>query len=147
MWLLIFNRALLGTSISLVMKYADSVIKTFVGSAGLYLAAIMDAVFFGKPLTAATMVGGVIFTLALYLYSILPEPPKTAQYIPLEQQVCVRCCHGPAVCAGVHARLVVHLARASDCVRCVYPSLRQRGTRERNACVGRAGLCRDLTPS
>jgi hypothetical protein len=45
--MLVFNRAMLGTSISLVMRFADSVIKTFVGSACLYLSAIMDATLFG----------------------------------------------------------------------------------------------------
>jgi hypothetical protein len=48
-WMLVFNRAMLGTSISLVMRFADSVIKTFVGSACLYLSAIMDATLFGMP--------------------------------------------------------------------------------------------------
>jgi hypothetical protein len=33
----------------------------------------------GKPLTAATMVGGVTFTAALYLYMIEPEQAKPAE--------------------------------------------------------------------
>uniref|UniRef100_A0A1I7UXH3 Nucleotide-sugar transporter family protein n=2 Tax=Caenorhabditis tropicalis TaxID=1561998 RepID=A0A1I7UXH3_9PELO len=86
-WLVTILNSVGGLCISLVMKYADNVMKTYCQSIAIGLTSLVS-IFLGERLLTVYLVYGVLLvTSSVAVYSLFPaSPPSISAYQKLEQQ-------------------------------------------------------------
>ncbi|KAL3630006.1 hypothetical protein CASFOL_022990 [Castilleja foliolosa] len=68
--LMILNHALSGIAVSMVMKYADNIVKVYSTSVAMLLTAVVSVFLFGFHLSLAFFLGSIIVSISVYLHSI-----------------------------------------------------------------------------
>ncbi|KAB1207640.1 CMP-sialic acid transporter 4 [Morella rubra] len=68
--LMIVNHALSGIAVSMVMKYADNIVKVYSTSVAMLLTAVVSVFLFGFNLSLAFFLGSTVVSVAVYLHSI-----------------------------------------------------------------------------
>ncbi|KAJ9166941.1 hypothetical protein P3X46_021630 [Hevea brasiliensis] len=68
--LMILNHALSGIAVSMVMKYADNIVKVYATSVAMLLTAIVSVFLFGFHLSLAFFLGSTVVSVSVYLHSI-----------------------------------------------------------------------------
>ncbi|XP_042408137.1 CMP-sialic acid transporter 2-like [Zingiber officinale] len=67
---MILNHALSGIAISMVMKYADNIVKVYSTSVAMLLTAIVSVFLFRFHLSLAFFLGSTVVSVSVYLHSI-----------------------------------------------------------------------------
>ncbi|KAG2706259.1 hypothetical protein I3760_05G095600 [Carya illinoinensis] len=67
--LMILNHALSGIAVSMVMKYADNIVKVYSTSVAMLLTAVVSVFLFGFNLSLAFFLGSTVVSVAVYLHS------------------------------------------------------------------------------
>lgn len=67
--LMILNHALSGIAVSMVMKYADNIVKVYSTSVAMLLTAVVSVFLFGFHLSLAFFLGSTVVSIAIYLHS------------------------------------------------------------------------------
>ena len=67
-WVLVLVQAITGLTVSLVLKYCDSLVKGFSTSVSVLLAMLASAVLFDFQLTRPFAIGSAVVCCAFYLY-------------------------------------------------------------------------------
>lgn len=67
-WAVLCTNALVGLSVSLVMKHADTIVMCFSTAAAVLLSSVVSVVIFNFSLTLAFGMGVCVYTSAFYLY-------------------------------------------------------------------------------
>ncbi|XP_038983922.1 CMP-sialic acid transporter 2 isoform X3 [Phoenix dactylifera] len=74
---MIVNHALSGIAVSMVMKYADNIVKVYSTSVAMLLTAVVSVFLFGFHLSLAFFLGSTVVSISIYLHSIgKPQPQK-----------------------------------------------------------------------
>ncbi|XP_026390717.1 CMP-sialic acid transporter 2-like [Papaver somniferum] len=68
--LMILNHALSGIAVSMVMKYADNIVKVYSTSVAMLLTAIVSVFLFNFHLSLAFFLGSMVVSVSVYLHSI-----------------------------------------------------------------------------
>lgn len=68
-WAMIGVTALLGISVSMIMKYFDNVVKCFGGSLILYSATLASMLLFGSRVDAGFVLGLLVYSVSSYFYA------------------------------------------------------------------------------
>jgi len=68
-WAMIVVTALLGISVSLIMKYFDNVVKCFGGSLILYSTTVASVLVFGSKVNAGFVLGLLVYSVSSYFYA------------------------------------------------------------------------------
>ncbi|KAK6916254.1 Nucleotide-sugar transporter, partial [Dillenia turbinata] len=68
--LMILNHALSGIAVSMVMKYADNIVKVYATSVAMLLTAVVSVFLFGFHLSLAFFLGSIVVSVSVYLHSI-----------------------------------------------------------------------------
>ncbi|KAH9603548.1 hypothetical protein KSS87_011311 [Heliosperma pusillum] len=68
--LMIVNHALSGIAVSMVMKYADNIVKVYSTSVAMLLTAVVSVFLFGFHLSLAFFLGTTVVSVSVYLHSI-----------------------------------------------------------------------------
>ncbi|WCJ35024.1 Nucleotide-sugar transporter family protein [Euphorbia peplus] len=68
--LMILNHALSGIAVSMVMKYADNIVKVYATSVAMLLTAVVSVFLFGFHLSLAFFLGSTVVSVSVYLHSI-----------------------------------------------------------------------------
>ncbi|CAM8923934.1 hypothetical protein QQ045_021332 [Rhodiola kirilowii] len=68
--LMIVNHALSGIAVSMVMKYADNIVKVYSTSVAMLLTAIFSMFLFNFHLSLAFFLGSTVVSVSVYLHSI-----------------------------------------------------------------------------
>ncbi|KAK6154015.1 hypothetical protein DH2020_013654 [Rehmannia glutinosa] len=68
--LMILNHALSGLAVSMVMKYADNIVKVYSTSVAMLLTAVVSVFLFGFHLSLAFFLGSTVVSISVYLHSI-----------------------------------------------------------------------------
>lgn len=75
--LMILNHALSGIAVSMVMKYADNIVKVYSTSVAMLLTAVVSVFLFGFHLSLAFFLGSTVVSVSVYLHSVgKPQPQK-----------------------------------------------------------------------
>ncbi|KAJ6845361.1 CMP-sialic acid transporter 2 [Iris pallida] len=67
---MILNHALSGIAVSMVMKYADNIVKVYSTSVAMLLTAIVSVFLFHFNLSLAFFLGSTVVSVSVYLHSI-----------------------------------------------------------------------------
>ncbi|KAK1315446.1 CMP-sialic acid transporter 4 [Acorus calamus] len=67
---MILNHALSGIAVSMVMKYADNIVKVYSTSVAMILTAVVSVFLFGFHLSLAFFLGTTVVSVSIYLHSI-----------------------------------------------------------------------------
>ncbi|XWS54439.1 hypothetical protein CRYUN_Cryun10bG0089500 [Craigia yunnanensis] len=67
--LMILNHALSGIAVSMVMKYADNIVKVYSTSVAMLVTAVVSVFLFGFHLTLAFFLGATVVSVSVYLHS------------------------------------------------------------------------------
>ncbi|KAH9654751.1 CMP-sialic acid transporter 4 [Citrus sinensis] len=67
--LMILNHALSGIAVSMVMKYADNIVKVYSTSVAMLLTAVVSVFLFGFHLSLAFFLGSIVVSVSVYLHS------------------------------------------------------------------------------
>nr|GLL45248.1 CMP-sialic acid transporter 4-like [Ipomoea trifida] len=67
--LMILNHALSGIAVSMVMKYADNIVKVYATSVAMLLTAVVSVFLFGFHLSLAFFLGSTVVSVSVYLHS------------------------------------------------------------------------------
>ncbi|CAN1805167.1 CMP-sialic acid transporter 4 [Linum perenne] len=68
--LMILNHALSGIAVSMVMKYADNIVKVYSTSVAMLLTAVAAVFLFGFHLSLAFFLGSTVVSVSVYLHSV-----------------------------------------------------------------------------
>ncbi|GAY46168.1 hypothetical protein CUMW_094920 [Citrus unshiu] len=68
-FLMILNHALSGIAVSMVMKYADNIVKVYSTSVAMLLTAVVSVFLFGFHLSLAFFLGSIVVSVSVYLHS------------------------------------------------------------------------------
>ncbi|KAL2534866.1 CMP-sialic acid transporter 4 [Abeliophyllum distichum] len=68
--LMILNHALSGIAVSMVMKYADNIVKVYSTSVAMLLTAVLSVFLFGFHLSLAFFLGSTVVSVAIYMHSL-----------------------------------------------------------------------------
>ncbi|XP_047319946.1 CMP-sialic acid transporter 2-like [Impatiens glandulifera] len=68
--LMILNHALSGIAVSMVMKYADNIVKVYSTSVAMLLTAVVSVFLFGFHLSLAFFLGSIVVSVSVYMHSI-----------------------------------------------------------------------------
>ncbi|EYU38040.1 hypothetical protein ABFS83_02G000400 [Erythranthe nasuta] len=68
--LMILNHALSGIAVSMVMKYADNIVKVYSTSVAMLLTAVVSVFLFRFHLSLAFFLGSTVVSISVYLHSI-----------------------------------------------------------------------------
>ncbi|KAL2464490.1 CMP-sialic acid transporter 4 [Forsythia ovata] len=68
--LMILNHALSGIAVSMVMKYADNIVKVYSTSVAMLLTAVLSVFLFGFHLSLAFFLGSTVVFVAIYMHSL-----------------------------------------------------------------------------
>ncbi|GAB2219295.1 hypothetical protein Drorol1_Dr00006930 [Drosera rotundifolia] len=71
--LMIVNHALSGIAVSMVMKYANNIVKVYATSVAMLLTAIVSVFLFGFHLSLAFFLGSTVVSVSVYLHSLGKE--------------------------------------------------------------------------
>ncbi|KQJ95839.1 hypothetical protein BRADI_3g19338v3 [Brachypodium distachyon] len=74
--LMIFNHALSGIAVSMVMKYADNIVKVYSTSVAMLLTAVASVFLFGFHLSIAFFLGSTVVSVSVYLHSVEKLQPQ-----------------------------------------------------------------------
>eukprot|EP01018_Ginkgo_biloba_P025386 Gb_18457 [translate_table: standard] len=66
---MIINHALSGIAVSMVMKYADNIVKVYSTSVAMLLTAVVSIFLFGFRLTLPFVLGSMVVSVSIYLHS------------------------------------------------------------------------------
>ncbi|CAL5062029.1 unnamed protein product [Urochloa decumbens] len=80
--LMILNHALSGIAVSMVMKYADNIVKVYSTSVAMLLTAVVSVFLFNFHLSLAFFLGSTVVSVSVYLHSV----GKPQQHNPPAQQ-------------------------------------------------------------
>ncbi|KAK3005296.1 hypothetical protein RJ639_016906 [Escallonia herrerae] len=69
-FLMILNHTLSGIAVSMVMKYADNIVKVYSTSVAMLLTAVVSVFLFGFNLSLAFFLGSVVVSVSVYLHSV-----------------------------------------------------------------------------
>jgi UDP-sugar transporter A1/2/3 len=75
---MILNHSLSGIAVSLVMKYADNIVKVYSTSVAMILTTLVSIPLFGFQLTLPFVLGTSVVSVAVYLHyqsKDTPQPP------------------------------------------------------------------------
>ncbi|XP_051136537.1 CMP-sialic acid transporter 4-like isoform X2 [Andrographis paniculata] len=72
--LMIMNHAMSGIAVSMVMKYADNIVKVYSTSVAMLLTAVVSVFLFGFHLSLAFFLGSIVVSVSIYLHSIGKAP-------------------------------------------------------------------------
>lgn len=67
---MVFNHALSGIAVSMVMKYADNIVKVYSTSVAMLLTAVVSVFLFRFHLSLAFFLGSTVVAVSLYLHSL-----------------------------------------------------------------------------
>ncbi|XP_031473570.1 CMP-sialic acid transporter 2-like [Nymphaea colorata] len=67
---MIINHALSGIAVSMVMKYADNIVKVYSTSVAMLFTAVVSVFLFGYHLSLAFFLGTMVVSVSIYLHSI-----------------------------------------------------------------------------
>ncbi|XP_049932256.1 CMP-sialic acid transporter 2-like isoform X2 [Nymphaea colorata] len=67
---MILNHALSGIAVSMVMKYADNIVKVYSTSVAMLFTAVVSVFLFGYHLSLAFFLGSTVVSVSIYLHSI-----------------------------------------------------------------------------
>ncbi|GAB4838678.1 hypothetical protein Ancab_028223 [Ancistrocladus abbreviatus] len=67
---MIVNHALSGIAVSMVMKYADNIVKVYATSVAMLLTAVVSVFLFGFHPTLSFFLGSIVVSVAVYLHSV-----------------------------------------------------------------------------
>ncbi|KAH0457489.1 hypothetical protein IEQ34_012804 [Dendrobium chrysotoxum] len=67
---MILNHALSGIAVSMVMKFADNIVKVYATSVAMLLTGIVSVFLFGFNLSLAFFLGTTVVSVSVYLHSI-----------------------------------------------------------------------------
>lgn len=73
---MILNHALSGIAVSMVMKYADNIVKVYSTSVAMLLTAVVSVFLFRFHLTLAFFLGSTVVSVSVYLHSLGKAPKK-----------------------------------------------------------------------
>ncbi|KAG6498873.1 CMP-sialic acid transporter 2-like [Zingiber officinale] len=73
---MILNHALSGIAVSMVMKYADNIVKVYSTSVAMLLTAIVSVFLFSFHLSLAFFLGSTVVSVSVYLHSIGKLQPQ-----------------------------------------------------------------------
>ncbi|CAD5191215.1 unnamed protein product [Musa acuminata subsp. malaccensis] len=74
---MVLNHALSGIAVSMVMKYADNIVKVYSTSVAMLLTAVLSVFLFSFHLSLAFFLGSTVVSVSVYLHSIgKPQPQK-----------------------------------------------------------------------
>ena len=76
-WTMIATGSLGGLLVSLVMKYADNILKTFTTSISIILTVILSTIFLDFEISHLFILGTVVVCLSIYLYSFNRKPENS----------------------------------------------------------------------
>lgn len=68
--LMILNHALSGIAVSMVMKYADNIVKVYSTSVAMLLTAVVSVFLFDFHLSLAFFLGSTVVSVSVYLHSV-----------------------------------------------------------------------------
>nr|CAB3454729.1 unnamed protein product [Digitaria exilis] len=68
--LMILNHALSGIAVSMVMKYADNIVKVYSTSVAMLLTAIVSVFLFSFHISLAFFLGSTVVSVSVYLHSV-----------------------------------------------------------------------------
>ncbi|KAI8021076.1 CMP-sialic acid transporter 4 [Camellia lanceoleosa] len=68
--LMILNHALSGIAVSMVMKYADNIVKVYSTSVAMLLTAVVSVFLFGFHLSLPFFLGSTVVSVSVYLHSV-----------------------------------------------------------------------------
>ncbi|GAB4853004.1 hypothetical protein Ancab_017193 [Ancistrocladus abbreviatus] len=68
--LMIVNHALSGIAVSMVMKYADNIVKVYATSVAMLLTAVVSVFLFQFHPTLSFFLGSIVVSVAVYLHSV-----------------------------------------------------------------------------
>ncbi|KAF0905909.1 hypothetical protein E2562_008936 [Oryza meyeriana var. granulata] len=74
--LMILNHALSGIAVSMVMKYADNIVKVYSTSVAMLLTAVVSVFLFGFHLSLAFFLGSTVVSVSVYLHSVGKLQPQ-----------------------------------------------------------------------
>ncbi|XP_020400664.1 UDP-galactose translocator isoform X4 [Zea mays] len=74
--LMILNHALSGIAVSMVMKYADNIVKVYSTSVAMLLTAVVSVFLFNFHLSLAFFLGSTVVSVSVYLHSIGKLQPQ-----------------------------------------------------------------------
>jgi UDP-sugar transporter A1/2/3 len=80
-WLTVMLSVIGGLAVSMVMKYADNMIKTFTTSLAIVLTSVISIFFFNLRLSFPFMIGASLTLFAVHLYS---KKNKDASLVPVD---------------------------------------------------------------
>ncbi|KAI8059536.1 nucleotide-sugar transporter-domain-containing protein [Gongronella butleri] len=69
-WLVIANQALGGISVSMVMKYADNILKAFATSVSIIVSSLLEVILFDFRPNVSFLLGTALVLAATYLYGL-----------------------------------------------------------------------------
>ena len=72
-WIMILNHALSGIAVSLVIKYADNIVKVYSTSIAMVFTAVMSIPMFGFEITLPFILGTCVLSVAIYLHNLNTE--------------------------------------------------------------------------
>jgi len=79
-WQIVFNQAVGGLLIAVVIKYADNLLKAFAAAISIISSSLLAFVFFDFLITPTFVVGSSLVLFATYVYS---SPDVVSPYVPL----------------------------------------------------------------
>merc|ERR550537_2156402 len=85
-WAMIFVTALLGISVSMIMKYFDNVVKCFGGSLILYSTTVASMLIFGSKVDAGFILGLMVYSVSSYFYAA-DHNKKLETYAKFEAEI------------------------------------------------------------
>ncbi|XP_066325612.1 CMP-sialic acid transporter 2-like isoform X1 [Miscanthus floridulus] len=74
--LMILNHALSGIAVSMVMKYADNIVKVYSTSVAMLLTAVVSVFLFSFHLSLAFFLGSTVVSVSVYLHSVGKLQPQ-----------------------------------------------------------------------
>ncbi|XP_055520996.1 UDP-galactose translocator [Leucoraja erinacea] len=84
-WVVVFNQALGGLLVALVVKYADNILKAFATSISIVLSTVASVQLFGFAIDLPFAAGAALVILAVYMYSLPKAPTPSPRLGPSEQ--------------------------------------------------------------
>jgi glycerol-3-phosphate cytidylyltransferase len=76
-WAVVWTNAALGLSVSLVLRYADNLVKNFTSAAAVLFSALISAPLFGFQWTTPFVLGALIICCSFLLYFCVGAPAAT----------------------------------------------------------------------
>ena len=69
-WVMVLNHALAGIAVSLVMKFADNIVKVYSTTVAMVFTTLVSIPLFGFELRPSFVLGTSVISLAVYLHNL-----------------------------------------------------------------------------